>query len=176
MGLPFASSWVPIREFVEIGHASVLLLPGSGVPDRLFTNGWLNMSYVICPVASPVPPASSKRMMLKCPRPGSLGDKTSIPPPPSCSPLSGKSSSYTNTESFEGGNGSGSTRTVMTGGKVPEAVHVTAGATGTQAIGAPPIPWPQALGFEAFATPFVQSAVKFALANGLPASPGRTEM
>src|SRR5882672_4316288 len=162
MGLPFASSWVPIREFVEIGHASVLLLPGSGVPDRLFTNGWLNMSYVICPVASPVPPASSKRMMLKCPRPGSLGDKTSIPPPPSCSPLSGKSSSYTNTESFEGGNGSGCARIVT---DVCPA-----------AIGAPPIPWPQAAGFVACDTPLVQSAVEFPLLNGLPASPGNTEM
>src|SRR6266481_6526050 len=34
----------PIREIVEIGHASELLLDGSGVPAKLFTKGWLNMS------------------------------------------------------------------------------------------------------------------------------------
>src|ERR1700758_487744 len=105
--------------------------------------------------------------MLKPPKPGSLGDNTSIPPPPSCSPLSGKSSSNTNTESFEGGKGLGCTSTV-TAGKVPVELHVTAGATGTQAIGAPPMPWPQ-LGVGLLKQ-------LFAFSNELAASPGRTEM
>src|ERR1700719_2102261 len=98
--------------------------------------------------------------ILNCPRPGSLGDNVSIPPPPSCSPLSGKSSSNTKTDSFDGGNGVGCAN-ILTAGKVPVAVHVTAGATGTQAIGAPPMPWPEDA---------------FAVSNGLAASPGRTEI
>src|SRR6202162_5505705 len=82
----------PCRAIFETGHASCPE-SGSRVPDRLFDNGMLNMSYVICPVASPEPPASSNRVMLKPPRPGSLGDNASTPPPASFSPLSGKSSS-----------------------------------------------------------------------------------
>src|SRR6476469_959215 len=94
---------MPTRSLFEIGQASTLLFAGSGVPAKLFDRGWLNMSYVIWPVASPVPPASSNNVILNPPRPGSLGDSTSTPPPPSCSPLSGKSSSKTKTESFDGG-------------------------------------------------------------------------
>src|SRR5215469_6250977 len=81
----------PVVAFAEIGQASSPVA-GSIVPAKPFANGMLNMSYVICPVASPVPPASSNRVILKPPRPGSCGDSTSTPPPPSCSPLSGKSS------------------------------------------------------------------------------------
>src|SRR5476651_469547 len=92
--------------------------------------------------------------MLKPPRPGSFGDNTSTPPPPSCSPLSGKSSSNTNTESFEGGKGFGCTTTFTVAGKAPvAAVHTTVPAAGTQAIGAPPIPWPQ-LAVELLKQPF----------------------
>src|SRR6266850_957430 len=39
IGLPFASLSVPIREILDIGHASILLFDGSGVPARLFDNG-----------------------------------------------------------------------------------------------------------------------------------------
>src|SRR5215469_1736710 len=107
--------------------------------------------------------------MLKPPRPGSCGESTSTPPPPSCSPLSGRSSSNTNTESFEGGKGLGCTSTVTDAGKAPVvAVHVTEPAAGTQAIGAPPIPWPQ-LGLGLPKQPPVFS-------NELAASPGKTEM
>src|SRR2546422_7095922 len=82
--------------------------------------------------------------MLKLPRPGSLGASTSMPPPASCSPLSGKSSWNTNTESFDGGKGFGCTNTLNCAGKAPVvAVHTTDPAAGTQAIGAPPMPWPQ---------------------------------
>ena len=90
------------------------------------------MSYVICPAASPVPPTSSNSKMLKLPRPGSLGDKLSIPPPASCSPLSGWSSSNTNTETLAGGSGIGSTMT-FTAANVP--VQVVAGGAGVQAAG-----------------------------------------
>src|SRR3989442_278454 len=82
--------------------------------------------------------------MLKLPRPGSLGASTSMPPPASCSPLSGKSSWNTNTESFDGGKGFGCTNTLNCAGKAPVvAVHTTDPAAGTQAIGAPPMPWPR---------------------------------
>src|SRR5579862_8322750 len=112
--------------------------------------------------------------MLKPPSPGSLGDSTSMPPPPSCSPFNGKSSSNTNTESLEGGNGSGCVSTV-TG--LPPGLNeqVVAGGVIVQRSGAPPMPWPQAPGLEAFATPLVQSADRLAFSNGLPASPGSTE-
>src|ERR1700739_2202891 len=60
-------------------------------------------------------------MMLKPPRPGSLGEITSRPPPASCSPLSGKSSSNTITESFPVGSGVGSVNTV-TGAKLNAVV------------------------------------------------------
>ena len=82
--------------------------------------------------------------------------------------MSGKSSSNTNTETFDGGKGLGCTSTVTFAGKALLAVHVTAGATGTQAIGAPPIPWPQ-LGVGL-------SKQLFTFSNELAASPGITEM
>src|SRR5438874_13779472 len=44
---------------------------GSIDPWRAFVSGSLNMSYVICPVASPLPPASSQSMTWKSPRPTS---------------------------------------------------------------------------------------------------------
>ena len=107
--------------------------------------------------------------MLKPPRPGSFGASTSMPPPESCSPLSGKSSSNTNTESFDGGKGLGCTSTFTVAGKAPlVAVHVTDPAAGTQAIGTPPMPWPQ-LGVGLLKQ-------LFAFSNELAASPGRTEM
>jgi len=83
-----------------------------------------------------------------------------VPPPASFSPFRGKSSSYTNTESFAGGSGVGCTNTV-TGARVP--VHVVAGGTGVQAagIGAPPMPWP---------------GLALAVWNGMAASPDRIEM
>src|SRR5438874_1223463 len=48
-------------------------------------------------------------------------------------------------------------------------VQLTAAGTGT-----PLMPWPQAPGSVAAAEPFVQSALRLPLANGLPASPGNT--
>src|SRR5258706_9851577 len=62
--------------------------------------------------------------MLKPPSPGSTGDSTSIPPPASCSPFSGKSSSNTKSDSFAGGSGVDTAYTV-TGVNVP----VVAGQT-----------------------------------------------
>src|SRR5882672_9731744 len=83
-------------------------------------------------------------MRLKPPRPGSTGASTSMPPPESCSPLSGKSSWNTNSESFDGGKGLGCTTTFTFAGNAPVvAVHTTDPVAGTQAIGAPPMPWPQ---------------------------------
>src|SRR5260370_19577859 len=101
--------------------------------------------------------------MLKPPKPRSFGDSTSIPPPLSCSPFSGKSSWNTNTESFDGGNGSGCVSTV-----IGLKAHVVAGGVIVQRTGAPPMPCPQAPGFDAFATPFVQSADRLAFSKGLP--------
>src|SRR5258708_39595897 len=112
-------------------------------------------------------------MMLKPPRPGSFGDSTSMPPPPSCSPFSGKSSSNTNTDSFDGGYGSGCVR-IVSGLAAVGKEQVVAGGVIVHRIGAPPMPCPQAVGFVAFATPFVQSADRLVFSNGLPASPGST--
>src|SRR6267143_1271992 len=149
--MPVAVGSVAPAEFVsglfEIGHASNPV-PGSMVPARLFDNGSLNMSKPICPVKSPLPPKASQRWIWKPPKPASLDAGVlvrppCIGPPASCSPLSGKSSSNTNTESFAGGYGEGSEMTV-TGAHVGVPVQVFAGATGLQAagIGAPPMPWP----------------------------------
>ena len=111
--LPFELS-IPTNGFFVIGQASCPVR-GSIVPASVLESGWLNMSWVNCPVASPVPPASSKSVISKPRRPGSLFVFTAapgIPPPPSCSPFSGKSSSNTNTESCAGGNGVGCVRIV----------------------------------------------------------------
>src|SRR6266699_1709986 len=194
-GLFGSEGTCPTREIFVTGQAS-RPVAGSIVPARLFTSGWLNMSYVICPVASPVPPASSNSTMLKPPIPGSFGDSTSMPPPPSCSPVSGRSSSNTNTDSFEGGKGSGCVSTVRDGYAAPAGTHDVWPVAGVQltatpltvavqvvlvvgeqdtraAIGVPPMPWPQAPGLVAAAEPLVQSALRLPLANGLPASPGK---
>src|SRR5207249_3737530 len=139
---------------------------------------------------------------LKPPSPGSFCDSTSMPPPPSCSPFSGKSSWKMNTDSFEGGNGSGCVSTVRDEYAAPAGTHDVWPVAGVQltatpltvavqvvlvvvpdvvveqdtsaAIGVPPMPWPQAPGVLAAAEPFVQSALRLPLANGLPASPGNT--
>src|SRR5215469_1593868 len=55
--LPFDVS-IPTNGFFVIGQAS-RPLRGSMVPAKVLESGWLNMSCVNCPVASPVPPASS---------------------------------------------------------------------------------------------------------------------
>src|SRR5437879_3155595 len=141
-GLLGSEGTCPTREIVVTGQAS-RPVAGSIVPARLFTSGWLNMSYVICPVASPVPPASSNSVRLKPPSPGSFCDSTSMPPPPSCSPFSGKSSWKMNTDSFEGGNGSGCVSTVSgavtPGTTVPTGTQLVAGAVGVQ-VGAVVVP------------------------------------
>src|SRR6266853_5703097 len=155
-GLLGSEGTCPTREIVVTGQAS-RPVAGSIVPARLFTSGWLNMSYVICPVASPVPPASSNSVMLKPPRPGSLGDNTSIPPPPSCSPFNGKSSWNTKIESFDGGKGVGCASIVRELAVVVGKEHVVAGGVIVHTTGAPPMPWP--------APP---------PSNGLAASPGST--
>src|SRR5207253_1471716 len=144
IGLPLASNCGPIRETFVTGHAS-RPVAGSIVPARLFTSGWLNMSYVICPVASPVPPASSNSTILKPPSPASFGASTSTLPPPSCSPFSGKSSWNTNTDSFEGGYGSGSVTTVSGVAEVGKE-QVVAGGVIVHRSGAPAMPCPQAPG------------------------------
>src|SRR3974377_1221061 len=82
--------------------------------------------------------------MLKPPRPVSLGEITSTPPPASCSPLSGKSSSNTITESFPVGRGVGSDSTV-TGAKaaVLADVHPDRRRWQSGGIAAPAMVWPQ---------------------------------
>src|SRR5580704_3500084 len=82
--------------------------------------------------------------MLKPPRPGSLGESTSTPPPESCSPFSGKSSSNTITESFPVGSGVGSVSTV-TGAKeavVLVELHPAVKTLQAGGTGAPLIVWP----------------------------------
>src|ERR1700741_2911599 len=81
--------------------------------------------------------------MLKPPRPGSMGATVPFPPPPSCSPLSGKSSSNTITESLPVGSGVGSAATV-TGAKVAVLVEVHPDTRTLQAAGtgAPLMVWP----------------------------------
>src|ERR1700746_2902691 len=115
-------------------------------------------------------------MISKPPRPGSLGDRTSIPPPASCSPFSGKSSSNTINESLPVGSGVGSDSTV-TGAKAVVLVEVHPVTKTLQAggIGAPPMVWPQprSPGF----APVVgeQSGGVTVAGKGAPASPGKTE-
>src|SRR4029077_14398934 len=102
-------------------------------------------------------------MISKPPKPGSLVAMMSIPPPASCSPLSGKSSSNTCTLSFPGGYGLASVSTV-TGFQVLVAVF--------QVTGAPPMLWPQVgdpAAIQAAGLPVYPAA------NGLAPSPGRIE-
>src|ERR1700747_1477674 len=131
-------------------------------------------------------------MMLNCPRPGSLLLLTApVPPPPSCSPFSGKSSSKTNTESFEGGNGVRCDK-IVTGANVPVQVVAFAAGVQTDGIGAPPMPCPQVpppdvekvqslvmsngLCGPVGSFKFIGTGAPPPLANGSPASPGSTEM
>src|SRR3984893_8592561 len=103
--------------------------------------------------------------MLNCPRPGSLLVFTfPVPPPPSCSPFSGKSSSNTNTDRFAVRYGEAWVNTVTAIAGVqppPTAVGVQVApvvgkvqmvlvpaAFGPQAsagIGLPLMPWPTEL-------------------------------
>src|SRR6516164_9318247 len=90
--------------------------------------------------------------MLKLPSPGSMGAIVPFPPPPSCSPLSGKSSSNTNTVSFAVGSGVGNTL-IVTGAKlaVLAEVHPAVKMLQAAAICAPLMVWPQAVFSVAFA-------------------------
>src|SRR5437764_15085095 len=106
--------------------------------------------------------------MLKPPRPGSFCDSTLRPPPPSCSPFSGKSSSNMNTERFEGRNGSGCVSTVS-GLAVVGNEQVVAGGVTVHRTGARPMPCPQEPAAVAHRRPFVQLADAFALLEGLAA-------
>src|ERR1700751_842883 len=82
--------------------------------------------------------------MLKPPRPGSMGATVPFPPPPSCSPLTGKSSSNTMTESLPVGSDVGSTATVTGWVKAEAVVHAFGPPSMLQAggIGAPLMVWP----------------------------------
>src|SRR5207248_10884967 len=111
--------------------------------------------------------------MLKPPRPGSFCDSTLRPPPPSCSPFSGKSSSNMNTESYEGGNGSGCVSTVS-GLAVVGNEQVVAGGVMVHWTGAPLMQCPQEPGSVARATPVVQSADSVTFTNGSRSLPGMT--
>src|SRR6516225_1921135 len=117
-------------------------------------------------------------MMLKPPRPGSIGATVPFPPPPSCSPLSGKSSSNTITVSLPVGIGVGSTST-LTGAKaaVLADVHPATRMLHDGGMDAPPMVWPQ-FGFPATSSPpFAgQLGAPVLPGNGLAASPGKTEM
>src|SRR6267378_3377198 len=50
-GAPVVVS-IPVRDLGEMGHAS-FPVAGSICPAKLFDNGMLNMSYLVCPVAPP---------------------------------------------------------------------------------------------------------------------------
>src|SRR3984957_5180206 len=150
--LPVMPAWVPspVKTFAvtcaATGQAS-RPVEGSMVPAREFDRGWLNMSWVSWPVKSPRPPKVSHRMISKPPRPGSMGATVPFPPPPSCSPLSGKSSSNTMTESFAVGSGVGATFS-MPGAKAAVLVVQALGPPKrlqAGAIGAPLMVWPQAV-------------------------------
>src|SRR3974390_2061342 len=82
--------------------------------------------------------------MLKPPSPGSIGATVPFPPPPSCSPLSGKSSSNTIIESLPVGSGVGKESTVTGWVKAELVVHAFGPPNMLQAggIGAPAMVWP----------------------------------
>src|ERR1700730_16009410 len=130
------------------GQASFPVI-GAIVPLSELSSGMLNMSYVICPVWSPVEPKSSHISTWKPPSPGSIW------PLPSCSPFRGQSSSNTNTVTvavFIGSSGGLTT----TGAAVPPVTGPPATPAGNVqvvvvpavvqvggGIGAPLIVWPQ---------------------------------
>src|ERR1700722_3702059 len=150
--LPVMPAWLPVPvktlavTCAATGQASKPV-EGSMVPAKEFDRGWLNMSWVSWPVKSPSPPKVSHKMTSKPPKPGSMGATVPFPPPPSCSPLRGKSSSNTMTDIFAVGSGVGATFT-MTGAKAAVLVvqpllppkMLQAGA-----MGAPLMVWPQAV-------------------------------
>src|ERR1700687_5404254 len=78
----------------------------------------------------------------------------STPPPPSCSPLSGLSSSNVNTETFAGGNGVSCNSTL------------TAACAGPIPIGAPPMPWQQVPVTGAKSAPLGPDGQSRAMLNG----------
>src|SRR5215469_10763795 len=121
-------------------------------------------------------------MISKPPRPGSMGAIVPLPPPPSCSPLSGKSSSNTNTVSFAVGSGVGNTL-MVTAAKLAVLAGVQPALKMLQAaaICAPLMVWPQAVFSVALVPlpdmgPAEQSGGLLLPGNGLAASPGTTEM
>src|ERR1700756_739268 len=96
-------------------------------------------------------------MMLKLPRPGSMGAIVPAPPPPSCSPLSGKSSSNTITESLPVGSGVGSTST-LTGwvkAEADEQAFDPPSMLQAGGMGAPLMLWPQFVSPPAASAPLV---------------------
>src|SRR5947208_9220923 len=68
--LPFELS-IPTNGFFVIGQASCPVR-GSIGPAGVLEGGWLNMSWVNCPVGLRVAPASAKSVVLDPPRPGSV--------------------------------------------------------------------------------------------------------
>ena len=108
-----------------------------------------------------------------------MGAIVPFPPPPSCSPLSGKSSSNTITESLPVGSGVGSTSTLTAWVKAELVVHAFGPPSMLQAggIGAPLIVWPQLVLPAVDSWPLVGQVCWLVLVgNGLAASPGNTEM
>src|ERR1700751_1339935 len=102
-----------------------------------------------------------------------MGATVPLPPPPSCSPLSGKSSSNTSTESLPVGSGVGSTSTLTGWLKAEADVHafdpprmLHAGA-----MGAPLMVWPHDVSPARASWPVQPGALTFE-GNGLAASPG----
>src|ERR1700745_4200766 len=119
-------------------------------------------------------------MMLKPPRPGSIGAIVPFPPPPSCSPLSGKSSSNTITLSLPVGSGVGSTSTLtVVLAKRELVLHGVAPPRMLQrgGIEAPLMACTQfTLPAPASAPVEGQTGALVLVGNGLAASPGKTEM
>src|SRR3979490_27417 len=115
-------------------------------------------------------------MTWKSPRPTSCTGYMSGPPPGSGSPLSGQSSSKTNTVTVDVGSGLGSTFTVTLVG----SVHVLVVPLAVQAglMGAPPIVWPHVAELWPVAVWTVEvkqlafGADVFPVLNGFAASPG----
>src|ERR1700676_4425274 len=106
-----------------------------------------------------------------------MGGTVPFPPPLSCSPLSGKSSSKTTTESLPVGRGVGSTSTLTGWVNAEVVVHAFVPPRMLQAGGmeAPLMVWPQAV-FPAAASAPLQACTLTLEGDGLAASPGRPEM